>query len=177
MKKSALALLALAALSGSAFCSGHSAVGDKALSFTAKTVDGSTVAFPRDYKGKTVLLYFWASWSKESAAQLPAIAAMYHANKQNNFDVLGVSLDFKETMGAMAKTAKANGLANRQIADGSYWHSALAEKYGVDTLPRIILVDGDTGRVLADSNRVHGGIDQARIFSNRGFHGHYLRIQ
>jgi thiol-disulfide isomerase/thioredoxin len=123
--------------------------GQKALAFHAKTVDGKPVNFPYDYKGKVVLLDFWATWCPPCRAELPRLAAAYNQYHDKGFEVLGVSLDQPMKGPALLQFIKDNNIAWPQIYDGRYWEAAVAVQYGVHAIPCPVLVDGDTGMILA----------------------------
>ena len=123
--------------------------GQKAPSFQAKTVDGKTINFPEDYKGKVVLLDFWATWCGPCRAELPKVVAAYNQYHDKGFEVLSVSLDRPKHGPALLQFVKDNGMTWPQIYDGQYSKAAVAMQYGVHGIPCPVLVDGDTGTIIA----------------------------
>jgi len=123
--------------------------GQKAPAFQARTVDGKVINFPEDYKGRIVMLDFWATWCGPCRAELPNVAAAYQKYHPNGFDIVSVSLDQPRQGPALLQFIKEHGMIWPQIYDGGYWQAAVAVKYGVQAIPCPVLVDGDTGTVLA----------------------------
>jgi thiol-disulfide isomerase/thioredoxin len=124
--------------------------GQKAPNFEAKTVDEKTVKFPEDYKGKVVLLDFWATWCGPCRAELPNVVAAYQKYHDKGFEVLSVSLDRPQHGPELLQFVKANKMTWPQIYDGGYWKARIAGLYGVHAIPCPVLVDGDTGVILAE---------------------------
>src|SRR5256885_12381121 len=123
--------------------------GQKAPVFRATTVDGKAVNFPGDYKGKVVLLDFWATWCPPCRAEVPKIVATYNKYHEKGFEVLSVSLDHPKKGPEVLQFTKDNNMAWPQIYDGQYWKAAVAAQYGVRAIPCPVLVDGDTGIIIA----------------------------
>jgi peroxiredoxin len=131
-------------------------VGQKAPTFQATTTDGKTVKFPEAYKGKVVLVDFWATWCGPCRVEMPNVVSAYKKYHAQGFDVLGISLDRENSGDKLAKFAKDNDMPWPQVYDGKYWKAAVAEQYGIHSIPRPILVDGDTGVVLAEGPDARG---------------------
>ncbi|HXR05645.1 MAG TPA: TlpA disulfide reductase family protein [Verrucomicrobiae bacterium] len=123
--------------------------GQKAPAFQARTLDGKTVNFPGDYKGKVVLLDFWATWCGPCRHELPNVVATYQKYHDQGFEILSVSLDQARQGPALLKFVHDNNMTWPQIYDGGYWKAAVAVQYGVRAIPCPVLVDGDTGVVMA----------------------------
>jgi peroxiredoxin len=124
-------------------------LGHKAPTFIGKLLDGKSVKFPDDYKGKIVLLDFWATWCHAAVQEIPVVKA-YGKYHDQGLEVLGVSLDKKDGEQKLADFIKSKNMPWPQVYDGKCWDAGVAVLYGVDRISYRILVDGDTGVILAD---------------------------
>ena len=125
------------------------AAGQKASAFHARTLDGKTINFPGDYKGKVVLLDFWATYCKPCRAELPKTVAAYQQYHDKGFEVLSVSLDLAKKAPVLYQFIKDSSMTWPQIYDGQAVKTPVAVQYGVHAIPCAVLVDGDTGLILA----------------------------
>jgi peroxiredoxin len=133
-----------------------SASGQKAPTFQARTIDGKTVNFPDDFKGKVVLLDFWATWCPPCRAEVPNVVSTYEQYHSKGFEILGVSLDRAKEGPKLIKFTQDNHMTWPQIYDGLAGKTPVAAKYGVHGIPCPFLVDGDTGMILADAREALG---------------------
>ncbi len=137
-------------------------VGSAFPGFTATTMTKNDVNFPTSYKGHIVMLDFWATWCGPCMGEVPNITATYEKYHEKGFDILGVSLDQKDSAQKVIDTAKSKNMTWPQIYDGGYWQAAIAVKYGIDSIPHAFLVDGDTGELLAHGDELRGdGLEKA----------------
>ncbi len=126
--------------------------GQKAPAFTATLTDGKTVKFPDDYKGRVVLLDFWATWCGPCVAEIPNVLEAYGKFHDKGFEVLGVSLDKEGDGDKLAAFVKKRNMPWAQAFDGKGWQAGPAGLYGIRAIPHMILVDGDTGLVIANKD-------------------------
>lgn len=123
--------------------------GQKAPRFQLMPINAPKVDFPGDFKGKVVLLDFWATWCPPCRHELPNVVAAYKKYHPKGFDVVGVSLDKPGQRQELLQFMHDHDMPWPQIYDGGYWHAAVATEYGVDAIPCPVVVDGDTGKILA----------------------------
>jgi peroxiredoxin len=123
------------------------AVGAQAPSFSQKTPDGKAVSLA-DYRGKYVLIDFWASWCKPCRAENPAVTKIYNEYKGRNFDILGVSLDDEKGREKWLKAILDDQLAWTQVSDLKGWENQVARLYNVQGIPQNFLID-PTGKIVA----------------------------
>lgn len=120
-------------------------VGSVMPNFTLKTPDGKDISLT-DFKGKYVLVDFWASWCGPCLREMPNVVKLYKECKGKNFEIFGVSLDNKKD--AWEKAIKANGMKWPQGSDLKGWGSEPARLCNVSAIPFTVLIDPE-GEVIA----------------------------
>lgn len=123
------------------------AVGKTAPDFTENDPDGNPVKFSDVYsKNKYTLVDFWAGWCNPCRQENPNVVAIYKDYKSKGFSVLGVSLD--RTKDQWVNAIKEDGLTWQHVSDLSYWNSAAAQLYAINSIPANLLVDNQ-GTIIA----------------------------
>ena len=108
--------------------------------FSATDLDGKPISL-QQYRGKVILLDFWAVWHGPCIAEMPNVKRVYDTYKDQGFDVIGVSLDTDETR--LRNYLKKNNIPWRQIFSGQKWKSPLAQQYHIQTIPTPWLIARD----------------------------------
>jgi len=123
----------------------RTALGATAPLFAQNDKDGKPVTL-ESFKGKYVLVDFWASWCGPCRRENPHIVEAFNQFKEKNFTILGVSLDSKQD--AWLKAVQDDKLDWTQVSDLKYWKNSVAELYGVRAIPQNFLLDPH-GKIIA----------------------------
>ena len=121
------------------------AVGAQAPDFVQPTPAGQPVSLA-DYRGKYVLLDFWASWCHPCRAENPQLLKAYEAYKNRNFEVLSISID--EGRERWLKAIADDHLPWTQVADLRGPQNEVAQRYNIQGIPQNFLID-PTGKIVA----------------------------
>ncbi|MCB1104642.1 MAG: TlpA family protein disulfide reductase [Cephaloticoccus sp.] len=140
---------------------------DKALELSFTAVDGRQVDI-KDYRGKVVLIDFWATWCGPCIKEIPNILKVYDTYRDKGFEIIGIALENARLAPddtpeqAEAKHAKAkkiltdftvgNNMTWPQYYDGKYWKNDLSTRFGIAGIPAMFLIDKE-GRIVSTNAR------------------------
>ena len=117
--------------------------------FTLPDINGKPVSL-FSFKGRYVLVDFWASWCGPCREENPNVVAAYQQFKDKNFTILGVSLDKEK--GPWQKAITADQLTWMHVSDLKFWDSEVVPMYNIQGIPYNVLVDPN-GVVIAENLR------------------------
>lgn len=126
-------------------------VGAMAPQFTQNDVNDKPVSLA-SFKGKYVLIDFWASWCGPCRAENPNVVDAYNQYKDKNFTVLGISLDNPGKKEAWLGAIEKDNLKWTQLSDLNGWNNAVAKQYGIRSIPQNLLID-PTGKIVGKNLR------------------------
>jgi thiol-disulfide isomerase/thioredoxin len=105
-----------------------------------------------EYKGKVVLIDFWATWCPPCRAEMPNVVSAYEKYHGKGFEVIGINLDKADGKSDVLSFTKDNKMPWPEYYDGQYWSNKLVLKYGVMGIPMTYLLDGN-GKIIAKKIR------------------------
>ena len=120
-------------------------VGQPAPQFELPSIDGKMIKLS-DFKGKYVLLDFWASWCAPCREENPNVVKVFNTYKNKGFAVLGVSLD--DNKNAWLKAVKDDNLTWTQVSELKRWEGKVATQYRVEGIPASFILD-PSGKIVA----------------------------
>ena len=124
-------------------------IGQQAPDFALPDINGKEVRLS-SFKGKYILVDFWASWCGPCREENPNVVKAYNKYKNKNFTILGVSLD--EEKDKWIKAIQNDGLNWTQVSDLKHWNSMVVPLYHIEGIPHNVLIDPN-GRVIAEGLR------------------------
>lgn len=114
-----------------------------------KTTDGKDLNLER-FKGKVLLVDFWATWCPPCRAEVPNLVKAYKEFSPKGFEVIGISFD--ESREKFDEYVKENSMPWPQYFDGKGWQNEVGPTYGIQSIPTLYLLD-QAGKVITNDVR------------------------
>ncbi|HVW14824.1 MAG TPA: TlpA disulfide reductase family protein [Mucilaginibacter sp.] len=122
------------------------AIGAMAPEFAEADTSGKMISLA-SFRGKYVLIDFWASWCGPCRRENPNVVRTYNMFKNKNFTILGVSLDRPNGKKRWLDAIHKDGLTWNHVSDLQFWNSKVAGLYAVRAIPQNFLIDPD-GKII-----------------------------
>ncbi|TAJ63013.1 MAG: AhpC/TSA family protein [Chitinophagaceae bacterium] len=122
-------------------------VGREAMDFTQNDTLGIPVKLS-SFRGKYLLVDFWASWCGPCRRENPNIVKAYQAYREKGFHILGVSLDRPADKDKWLKAIHDDNLTWTHVSDLKFWQNEVAQQYGIQAIPQNLLLDPQ-GKIIA----------------------------
>jgi peroxiredoxin len=126
-------------------------IGQYAIPFTQKDTSGIDVSLA-SFKGKYVLIDFWASWCGPCRQENPNVVNAFQKYNENGFTVLGISLDQPTAKDKWMKAIYDDNLTWTHVSDLKYWNNEVAKAYGIQAIPQNYLIDKE-GKIIGKNLR------------------------
>jgi thiol-disulfide isomerase/thioredoxin len=131
-------------------------LGKPSLAFEGTTMSGDAIKFPESYRGKIVMLDFWATWCGPCIKEIPHMKVAYSEWGGKGFEILGINIDDAGKEEQVAAFLEKNEMPWPQIYGGKGWDSEISVQHDVGGIPFVLLVDCDSGKIIGTSKNLRG---------------------
>jgi peroxiredoxin/predicted negative regulator of RcsB-dependent stress response len=113
-------------------------IGMPAIDFSASSPDGGMINL-KDFRGKVILLDFWAAWCAPCKQEMPNVKNVYNKYHDKGFEIIGISLD--NSRAQFERYVQEQQIGWPQVFDGKGWQSEVGQLYAVGSIPATFLLD------------------------------------
>jgi len=124
-------------------------IGKPVPDFSAIDLNGDSIAL-QNYRGKVILLNFWAMWYSLGLIEMPYLKKVYDTYKDEGFDIIGISLDYDEPK--LRDYIQESRIPGRQILDNINSENSIARQYCIRGVPATFLIDRE-GKLITHEAR------------------------
>jgi len=125
----------------------RTAIGEIAPDFSQPDTSGNHISLS-SFKGRYVLLDFWASWCGPCRKENPNLIKAYNNHRDKNFTILGVSFDKQGQRDKWVEAIRKDGLVWTQISELGGFENSAAKLYGIKGIPSNLVIDPN-GKIIA----------------------------
>ena len=126
------------------------ATGAIAPEFTMTDVDNENISLS-NFRGKVVLIDFWASWCKPCRIANPKLVELYNKYKQDGFEIISISLDGtpnqKDPKKQWLEAIKEDNLTWTNLSELNGWQNSIRALYNFNSIPYTVLID-KSGKII-----------------------------
>lgn len=120
--------------------------------FTYQDINGKKVSLD-DFKGKLVYIDVWATWCGPCIQEIPALKKLKEDYKNKNVEIISISIDIAKDFEKWKKMVADKQLKGIQLFADKDWQSDFVKAYGIDAIPRFLLIDREGNILSADAPR------------------------
>lgn len=127
-------------------------VGKPSPKFSYQDISGKKVSLD-DFKGKLVYIDVWATWCGPCIQEIPTLKQLKEDYKSKNVEIISISIDVQKDFDKWKKMVADKQLKGIQLFADQDWKSEFVKAYGIDAIPRFLLIDKNGNILSADAPR------------------------